>query len=267
MHAHELVELAALVAAHGSVLVRQAGRLSPTSIEEYWTASRCRLDRWNRSLKGFSDDLRSADADRRTAPWPFIRRVVEEILAGEVLTRVWTAVLCACDGERGTEVAGPVARSIMTGHLEARRRVLTLLIEGDRIDSGTTLELNRLRRRAERWSDLLIGYLLGIHDVSEFAIDPARARDFAEDLRYRSSLKGGRHAWPLILASLRAAFQTDLCAGTPNADLNHRIAGSILACFQPELFDSTGVFHSLWLMRLTNTTNDAEGLVEELLAM
>jgi len=58
MHAHEFVELAALVAAHGPVVVRQEGRLSPTSIEEYWTASRSRLDRWNRDLKDFSNDLK-----------------------------------------------------------------------------------------------------------------------------------------------------------------------------------------------------------------
>ena len=52
---------------------------------------------------------------------------------------------------------------------------------------------------------------------------------------------------------------------SPNADLNARIASSILSCFQPELFDSTGLFCSMWLMRLVNAANDAQGMLDELL--
>ena len=36
---------------------------------------------------------------------------------------------------------------------------------------------------------------------------------------------------------------------------------------QAELFDSTGLFKSLWLQRLSNVTNDAQGLVDELLSL
>ena len=53
---------------------------------------------------------------------------------------------------------------------------------------------------------------------------------------------------------------------SPNADLNGRIAKSILSCFQPELFDSTGLFCSMWLMRLVNAANDAQGMLDELLS-
>jgi len=277
MHARDLVELAAIVAAHGPVLVRGSQHLSGTSLEQYWTASKCRLDRWGRSLKGFvscaadaSPPARgylAARVPRRQAQWPLVRGVLEEILTGEVLTRVWTAVLCAHDRQHGGEDAEAVARSVLIGHLEARHRVLTLLARSAVIEAEGAVKLNHLRRRTERWTDLLIGYLVGLEDVSQFAVDPQRARDFAEDLRYRSSLQGGRHAWPLVLASLRAAFGEGLCAVSPNADLNTEIASSILACFQPELFDSTGLLRSLWLTRLANVTDDAQGLVEELLAL
>ena len=267
MHARELVELAAIVSAHGPVLVRGTGQLSATSMEQYWTASKCRLDRWGRSLKGFVSYAEEAGEQRRRAQWPLVRGVLEEILTGEVLTRVWTAVLCAHDRHHGSNAAEPIARSVLVGHLEARHRVLTLLVRSPVIDAEGAVKLNHLRRRTERWADLLVGYLVGLEEVSQFAVDPARARDFAEDLRYRSNLRGGRQAWPLVLASLRAAFGEGLCAVSPNADLNARIASSILACFQAELFDSTGLFRSLWLMRLANVTNDAQGMVEELLAL
>ena len=83
-----------------------------------------------------------------------------------------------------------------------------------------------------------------------FAVDQRRAKDFSQDLHYQCRSPGGRHAWPLVLASLRAAFQQGMSQESPNADLNGRIAKSILSCFQPELFDSTGLFCSMWLMRL-----------------
>ncbi len=266
MHARELVELAAIVSAHGPVLVRGTHRLSATAVQQYWTASKCRLDRWGQSLKQLARDAAEPDLPRRRDPWPLVYGAIEEVLTGEVLTRVWTAVLCAYDRHRGTHDAEAVARSVLIGHMEARHRVLTLLVRGPGIDAEAAVKLNHLRRRTERWTDLLVGYLSGLHDVSEFAVDPVRAKDFAEDLQYQSNLPGGRHAWPLVLASLRMAFRSGLRAESPNADLNARIASSILSCFQPELFDSTGLFRSLWLVRLSNVTNDAQGMIEELLA-
>lgn len=268
MHARELVELAAIVSAHGPVLVRGTHQLSPSATEGYWTASKCRLDRWGRSLKHFTHDATAEpDPQWRRAHWSFVQGVLEEILTGEVLTRVWTAVLCAYDRYHGSGDGEAIARSVLIGHLEARHRVLTLLVRGPGIDAESAVKLNHLRRRTERWTDLLVGYLTGLHDVSEFASDPARAKDFAEDLRYRSNLEGGRQAWPLVLSSLRAAFGAGLCATSPNADLNAKIASSILSCFQPELFDSTGLFRSLWMVRLSNVTDDAQGMVDDLLGL
>ena len=267
MHASQLVELAAIVSAHGPVLVRRTRQLSITGIEQYWTESKCRLDRWHRSLKSFSSSAAGGDAAWRRAQWPFIRGVLEEILTSEMLTRVWTAVMCAYDRSHGTNLAEPVARSVMIGHMEARHRVLTLLVRGPGIDAAAAVKLNHLRRRTERWTDLLVGYLAGLDDVAEFAIDPERARDFAEDLRYQSHQSGGRHAWPLVLASLRAAFRHGLAPVSPNADLNRRIATTILSCFRGELFDSTGLFQSLWLVRLSNVTNDAQGMIDDLLSL
>jgi len=267
MHARELVELAAIVSAHGPVLVRGMEPLSVTGVEQYWTASKCRMDRWSRSLKGFTVAVETADAQWRQARWPRVRGVLEEILTGEILTRVWAAVLCAYDRARGTELAEPIARSVLIGHLEARHRVLTLLVQGPGIDAEEAVKLNYLRRRSERWTDLLVGYLSPLLDTGEFAIDSRRARDFAQDLKYQCNFPGGRHAWPLVLSSLRSAFQQGLGPLSPNADLNARIASSILSCFPPELFDSTGIFRSLWLLRLANVTNDAQGMIRDLLAL
>jgi hypothetical protein len=265
MHARELIELAALVSAHGPILVRSDQPIPAGGIERYWTTSKIRLDRWTRSLKDFSRHA-DGDARQRERKWPEARGVLEEILSGEILTRVWAAVLCAYDRSRGSDEAEPVARSVMIGHSEARHRVLTLLSHVTGMDARSAVRLNRLRRHCERWTDLLVGRLADIQDIAEFAVDAKRAMDFAEDAPSRQGFEASRLAWPLLLASLRKGFQRELGSLSPNADLNAAIAASILSCFSSELLESSGLFRSLWLMRITSVAEDAARMVEGLLA-
>ena len=193
-----------------------------------------------------------------------IRGVVEEILLGEVLTRVWTAVLCLYDRHHGNGEIEPLARSIMVGHHEARHRVLMLLVRKSSVTAEGAIRLNHLRRRAERWTDLLLGHLTRLGDVSEFAIDAERAIEFSRDLEYESDQKAGRQVWPLLRASLRAAFQRGLADVSPNEDLNSQIGAAIVSCFPADAFDSTGLYRSLCLHRIANVTNDVQGMIDSL---
>jgi hypothetical protein len=264
MHARELAELAALLSTHGPVFIRSGRPISERNIEEYWVASKSRLDRWGRTFKQITTRTVEQGPLSTVAQETVVRGVVEEVLSGEMLTRVWAAVACAHDRKLGTDSAEPIARGVLIGHLEARHRVLTLLLHGSAVSPELGVKLNRLRRHTERWTDMFVGYLTGLEDVAEFAVDPGRAEEFAEDLHYQARMPGGRHAWPLIQASLRSALDKGLSVPSPNGDLNARIAQSILGCFQPELFDGTGQFRTLWLDRLTNVADDAEGMLEEL---
>jgi hypothetical protein len=264
MHARQLVELAGVLSAEGPVLVRSKQRLSASGLEQYWITSKCRLDRWSRSLRSFAAEAQPKDPAARRAQWPHVRSVLEEILTGEVLTRVWTALACLCDRRHGGQDAEVVARSVLIGHLEARHRVLMLLVSGPGIEVDAAVKLNHLLHRVERWTDLLLGYLGGLGEVSDLAIDPNRARDFAQDLEARNRVLGPQ-AWLLALASLRMAFREGLAPISPNEDLNQGIGSAILACLPCDLFDATGQFQSLWLLRLYNLTNDVEGMIENLL--
>jgi len=266
MHARELVELASILSAQGPMLIRGTPQLSNHGAQEYWTASKCRLDRWARNLRSFAADASQSDATAVRVQWPFVRGVLEEILTGEVLTRVWTAVLCLYDRERGGNEFESLARSIMIGHLEARHRVLMLLVRGPGVDAEGAVKLNHLRRRTERWTDLLVGHLARYGDVAEFAIDVDRAIEFSRDLEFQTDQESGRHAWPLLQASLRAAFQRGLAPVSPNEDVNAKIAAAVLSCFPADLFDSTGLFRSLWLDRMANVTSDVQGMIETLVA-
>jgi hypothetical protein len=265
MHVRGLVELAGILTFHGPLLLSRSEPLSADGIEQYWTTSKVRLDRWAWRLKKVSQQSDSR-SKRQRAQWPAACSAMEEILTSEILTRVWTALVSAHDRLHDRDDAEPIARSVLIGHMEARHRVLTLMVRGPGIDVETTIRLNRLRRRAERWTDLLIGHLPRRYDVSEFAVDPQRAREFADDVQQRSRLAGGRHTWPLISASLRAAFRSGLNPASPNADLNARIANSILACFPADMFDTTGLLRSAWLTRLSTITDEAQAMIASLLA-
>jgi hypothetical protein len=263
MHAHELVELAAIVSAHGPGLVQGVGQISEEALEQYWTASKVRLDRWCRTLRNFS--TMAADPRWRQVHWPRVSSMMEEIISSEMLTRVWAAVLCGHDRRHKLCESEPIARSVLLGHLEARHRVLLLLLNTPGLDVKAAARLNRLQNLTERWTDLLIGYLIAIGDLSEFAVNPDRARDFSNDLRDEGVYPGRRIVWPLILSSLRSSFREKLATETPNADVNARIAAGIMACFPGDLFDSTGQFQSLWLIRLNNSAADAQVMLDELL--
>jgi len=264
MNASELLELAAVVSVEGPVLVEGPGAISASSLEQYWTASQCRFQRWADVFRGLPTDASNPGPDWPDR-WPSIRATLEEVLAGEVLTRVFAAVATAHDTVRGADLAEPIARSVLVGHLEARNRVLRFLVRGAGIDADEAFALNRLRRRTERWTDMLLGYLHGLGEVGRFAVDPRRALDFAEDLNFRNRSPNARRAWSLVQTSLRAGFRNGLCPASPNADLNQRIGTSVLGCFRPELFDSTGTLRSLWITRLCNGAEDVRGMVAGLL--
>jgi hypothetical protein len=263
MNAHELVELAAIVSAHGPGLVKAVDRIPENGLEQYWTASKVRLDRWCHAIRNFS--TLAEDPKWRQSHWPKMRIILEEVITGEMLTRVWTAVLCAHDRTHRQGEAEPIARSVLLGHLEARHRVLTLLLNTPGLEVKTAAKLNWLYNLSERWTDLLVGYLYGLGDLSEFAIEHDRAKDFSRDLRQEGVHPGRRIVWPLILSSLRACFRQELTAESPNADVNLRIGAGIIGCFPSDLFDSTGQFQSLWLVRLNNSASDAQILLGELL--
>jgi hypothetical protein len=275
MHARDLIELAAIVAANAPVLITGREPIPPESVEAYWTASKSRLDRWGIMLKSLTRETSAARppaaacaAPSACSPRPLVRGLVEEILTGEVLTRVWAAITCAYDRRRKSDVVEPIVRSVLLGHLEARYRVLTLLagqLNASGVDAEEALKLNCIRLRTERWTDVLLSRLAPWCDIRQFAIEPERANDFAEDLSRQRQREGGRFIWPLLQASRRAAFQHGLSPESPNPDLNSKIAGSIIGCFPGDVFDGTGLITSAWMARISRITGDAAGMLDELI--
>lgn len=266
MHARDLLELAALVAVHSPALVHSGCPIPAPCVTQYWTASRCRLERWSRSLRRYSPVTTASELET-ARNWTRLRPLLEEILASELLTRLWTATAAAYDRRTGEAEIEPPARSIYVSHLEVRNRALDILVHAPGIDLAEAVALNRLRRRIERWCDLLLAHLSPNIDIAEFAFENPRAQDFADDLYRDRSPAVVDLTWQLVLAALRASFASCFADRSPNADLNQQIGSSILALFPSEQFDSLGLPKSLWLQRLSRTASDTQGMLDDLFAL
>jgi hypothetical protein len=249
----------------GRTLLAAAPRLSSDSISKYWTASKCRLDRWCRTLRAIRDVSHENKHQPRIS-WKRIAPVCQEILATEILTRVWACIAVTIDKRTGRTEARPIIDSVMTAHVDVTNRVLELAAELADDAGRVGQKLNRLRKLTERWTDLLLGRLGKPFNFDAFAHDASRASDFADDFVIQHSLESETQIAALLAASICAAFAKCLCPTAANPDLNSRIATAILACVPAELFDSNGIYHSIWLARLSAMANDTETLINDLLA-
>lgn len=262
MHVSELVQLAAFVSAQGPGILASSERLSTEGAERYWTAAKCRFDRWGRELKQHL--RRTADADiQMSLLWFLLRPVLEEILCGEALARVWAALAAAHDRQHNTQELEPVARSVMIGHLEARHRALELMLHGPGIGSDHALYLNRLRRRIEQWTDLLVAHVVPAGDPAEFALDAERVQKLVAELGPTAG-PGATRRWSIALAALQTTRIAGLDTRSPNADLNARIAAAVVSSLPPTLFDGAGVPRALWLARMYAVSDDAQQRLTQL---
>ncbi|OYW23315.1 MAG: hypothetical protein B7Z55_03655 [Planctomycetales bacterium 12-60-4] len=172
------------------------GLLSDTHLLELWSATRTLSQTWLARL-GENSAIDPAESLHD------FRRLASEILVADMFLRVHCTVLACSEVDRcrsqissaaatredfpqeseailelpASGDARPVLDRAFDFVNHARTRVLQALV-----DAGEpAAEVDRLRRRCERWADSLIGCWLVQFGVSAFAHDPRRAWDFGED--------------------------------------------------------------------------------------
>lgn len=262
MQASDLAELAAVVAVHFPSFLVRGGRVPSKRLAEYWTAARCRQERWTRVLRetrGLPPNGSGPDGDGIRKP------LAEEVLAGEVLTRIWAAAITAHDKQHDAGDCEPLARSVYQGHLETRNRVLHDLVRGDYFTGRQLDALNLLRRRMERWTDALLAHLAPAIDVTPWCFDEQRTADFIQDLEDNPSPPN--ITLPYVTASIRAAVRATVRSPAPNPTLNQRLAAAVVAGMPCDAIDATHLPLALWLERMSCSAEDAQGLLDELYVM
>jgi hypothetical protein len=258
MHAGELTQLAATVVTHAPLLIHSGEPFPASAIERYWTASKCRQENWGRALKDFSIGQRESPQSATLVECG-IQPILEEILTAEILTRVWAAVCALVDGRRGTKDTSTIALNILVGHLEARNRVLNLMVYGYGMRVEDAVTLNRLRIRNELWSDTLLSLLGPAAAQPDWSVQPERVRQLALSFRQHEAAAGIEFARSAVVTALVAAYQRTTSHSTPHVDLNRHIASSIVACFPPHVFDGTGRLPSIQQLWLLRSSSDNQG--------
>ncbi len=261
MHASQLAELGSWVAIHSGNLIYGEQEQPMLVATTYWTSSRIRLQRWVTALKMFEHDIRHPQLGHD--PWPALEIVVQEILVSELLTRVWSAAVLTHDWYHQTDELHGLAHSIHISHIEAKNRALRILLAGQAANETACERMNNLRRRMERWTDLLLGQLPHGEQAAIFGFDRLRVRDFNSE--QRQALGADYEVRQKILvASLAADLLRDHIRYAANPELNREIAAGVMACFPSDRFDSNGLPKSVRMIWLEKSQNDTQMLVDHL---
>lgn len=222
----------------------------------YWQHSKTL---WPRKKKDLEELCSMAGDGGRSDRNLKIMETASNLLVGELLTRIAGAVLTACDRRQRLQRAEPIARNVLAVHQQCRDSVLRLLLHSTVLPADQLGELDRLRRRVERWTDVLLGPLIAHYgdELSDFAFDARRAREFAAEqmsARFRST---SQPAWSFLLAGLRTAFPGSSSA-SPLNDPTLPILRSMLALFPDDAFQSSGPIQSLRHTRVVRAGQQSE---------
>ena len=239
MNLRQTAEVAALVSLRGEDVILSPQPVSTEALHGYWKSSRMRLRCWFARLRAMSV---SATATRALPPL-HVRECVSlgrAILVAELLTRVWSAVLVSRDAQNPAERSGELARHVFLGQMEARREILLLLTDEDRLPTRQAAALDRLRRRVERWTDLLLGPLIRGYDVAEFAFDVERAHDAAQSSSPFSCNHVDLAINQLTLVGLSRAIPPTGDEDQMESALDLAVARSVLSALPRRIVSSTG---------------------------
>lgn len=258
MNLRQTAEIAALVSAHSAHLIEGTQKPPDAALHRFWNQTKQRLHVWLGRLNRCQADLPSAALGEREAIWERVEPVLEEVFVSEILVRVWSAVLTAADLHRGTTHAGPIAASVMLGQSKARQLAMSLLVNCPPELLSRAARVDRLRRKAERWTDLLLGHLVAQYPAAEFAFDERRACDFGSEQLSLGVAGPDNRVWDLILTGMRLAFPAGKTLLAADSGCGCEVVRSVLATFPADAFMAEGPFKSVLYGRISRSGLHAE---------
>lgn len=203
--------------------------------------------------------LVAAAVDDRPAIWNATEGVLADIMVGSLLARVWGAILTASGRARHNFPAERTARDAMFEQDQVHQQALKLLVEGPYLTLERAVRLDRIRRKIERWSDLLAGHLVSRYGLADFAFDPDRALDFGEEQLREQAGTRAEQLWDLYLVCLRSTFPDVDLPDNADATARQELVGAILRTLPPSIYLQDGPLTSIRLQRCLNTGTLREG--------
>jgi len=201
---------AAWLAALSAPAVRQAGGLSRSAlVKSLWQHSRSRLVFWAGAFQRLTKEAGGAAALSREAIEQEFLPLAREFFLSDFCVRVWSALLTYEDGEAHHD-----RRAILANNhrrwLQVRAQILSILVEAPESNGPQLCVLDQLRRRCERWSDLLIGEI-GLNDWTATLVhDVERLQDWASEPHDEINAERSPNIQKAMIQAGRAVFRQKL---------------------------------------------------------
>lgn len=245
----QITETAAFAATRSQLIVESRTPIPERSLRKYWQHSRARHHCWIRELDSLNSQFGSLPRHEHADLWPQAELLLTEVFVAEVLTRVWTAILTAHDHRRYRQIAEPIARHSLSSHIEARNHAMILMVGEPEVTLSDIARVDRVRRKAERWSDLLIGPLVVEYGLHELAFDVSRAVEFAETRSSELVQAADAPVGEFIRTGLHLAFRDYVDPYPATEAANQGILQAVIGSFPPDTFDEFGLSKSVSRVR------------------
>ena len=261
----QMAETAAFASARSMLLIQSSATIPDDHLHNYWKCCRGRLVDWLKQIDTLASQAADLPDGQHLELWQTAVPVLNEIFVTDILTRVWAATLTALDMNRGVESASPIARHTLNGHDEARNRALSLMVNSLQVPLGRLSQVDRIRRKSERWSDLLIGHLVLNFQLDEFAFEVDRAVEFGQSQMREILRATDEPVWEFVLTGIRLAFKTLPDETSPSNAWNQGIIRHVLGSFPEDCFDEFGQFKSIRRSRVEHSPERSDRLADSLL--
>lgn len=198
LSARSLSELSLVVSRVARNVLAESAVPSADSLRLFWQSSRSLERRWMALLDEWTT-LGTVDIEA-------LERLAPRVFASEMLVRTFSTVLAGLDQQRGCDDMVRLARNSVNGLMRIRNGILSRLLTIPNHANHRVLEVDRTRRRCDRWTDMLLGPIANLSGCYEFAFDAERARDFGEESFVEDRLTGPNVAEHLVAAGMRLKF-------------------------------------------------------------
>jgi len=253
------VELAALVSKQSDQVIETPQQLPESAIQDFWVHSQRRLFDWMRQLVRYPVEIESSSAVGRRRIWRRTESLLVDFFVSDVLARVWAAVLTAADQRQCQQRTEPLARHILAGYLQTRYLALNLMVSGPDVPPDRLREVNRIRRKTECWTDLLLGPLVVRYEVKNFAVNADRALQFGQDQLSHRDSDVSNTAWNLILLSARLTFPARQPLSPIHSICQRKISDAVLSTFPADAIHDFSLLKSIRQTGLSFHAAHSEG--------
>jgi len=246
MGLQQVTEVAALIAANSRRLIEAQGLNHAEPLQAAWQAARSHLIGTLRRIDDcVGGGVVVAPPPAHDAQWEQLKPLMADVFAVETLTRVWGGVLTARDRYHQGSQCGEVARNVLILQLQVRQRALSLLVERAAEQTKPVAEVDRLRRKLERWTDVLLAEMVIRDGVTEFACDPRRSCEYGIDYFKNQSAARQRLTWRLLSAGMRSCFSAPDVAAVSQFPVPQELLNALVASMPGDLFCTDGPSRAL----------------------